>query len=66
MEHCEEIAVEEGVSDITFITSIALHRFIRPDEFRHICGKRLFNKYYPQGRMFNYNAVDKEHSKRIV
>ena len=32
MEHCEEIAVEEGVSDITFITSIALHRFIRPDE----------------------------------
>ena len=65
MEHCEEIAVAEGVSDITFITSIALHRFIRPDEFRHICGKRLFNKYYPQGRMFNYNAVDKEHSKHL-
>eukprot|EP00793_Prasinoderma_coloniale_P000380 PRCOL_00005364-RA len=65
MEYCEQVCVEEGVTDIKFISSIALHRFLRPDEFKHVCGKKLFNKYYPQGRMFNYNAIDAEHSKHL-
>ena len=62
MEMCEEMSVEEGVTDLTFICSIALHRFIRPDEFRHICGDRLYRKYHAQGRMRNFNAVDDEFS----
>eukprot|EP00898_Chlorokybus_atmophyticus_P001013 jgi/Chlat1/1912/Chrsp149S08697 len=48
LETCEAICVSEGVTDITYI---------RPDEFRHICGPKLFNKYHPE-RMRNYNAVD--------
>ena len=59
MELVEQMCIEEGITDITFICSIALHRFIRPDEFRHCCGEKLFAKYHPE-RMFNYNAVDKE------
>lgn len=49
MDLAERYCIEEGVTDITFICSIALHRYIRPDEFRHLCGPRLFDKYFPQG-----------------
>jgi len=64
MEVVEEMLIEEGITDITFVCSIALHRFIRPDEFRHCCGKKLFDKYYPH-RMKNYNAVDAEGSVHL-
>lgn len=62
MELCEAMCIEEGITDLTFMCSIALHRFIREDEFKHICGKKLFNKYYKKGKMRNFNAVDDEHS----
>ena len=65
MEACESMCVEEGITDLNFVCSIALHRFIRPDEFRHICGRRLYNTYFPQGRMKNFNAVDDEFSVNI-
>jgi len=64
LEAAEADAMEAGLTpeQITFVCSIALHRFIRPDEFRHICGPRLFGRYHPHGRMINFNAVDLEHS----
>lgn len=65
MEEAEAMCVEEGITDIKFICSVALHRFIRPDEFRLLCGKRLYEKYFPAGRMFNTNAVDVEYNKLI-
>lgn len=65
MEEAEALCVEHGITDITFLCSIALHRYIRPDEFRHICGRKLYDKYWPQGRMMNYNAVDEQHSSHI-
>eukprot|EP00897_Mesotaenium_endlicherianum_P008575 jgi/Mesen1/7746/ME000407S06961 len=64
MEEAEAMCVEEGVTDVQFVCSIALHRFIRPDEFKHICGPRLFDKYHPH-RMRNYNAVDKHESVHL-
>ena len=64
MEEAERRCIEEGVdpSCIKFLCSIALHRFIREDEFRHICGNYLYDKYSALGAMGNYNAVDEEHS----
>ena len=64
MEECERRCVEEGVDPrcVKFVCSIALHRFIRPDEFRHICGDYLYDKYSKLGATSNYNAVDEEHS----
>eukprot|EP00850_Spirogloea_muscicola_P010013 SM000057S18443 [mRNA] locus=s57:616797:622218:- [translate_table: standard] len=64
LERAEQICVEEGITDITFICSIALHRYIRPDEFLHICGPKLFKKYHPH-RMRNYNAVDEYDSTQL-
>lgn len=57
MEQVEALCLEEGIEDLEFICAIALHRPIRPDEFRHLCGPKLFGKYYPH-RMRNYNAID--------
>ena len=67
LEQAERRCVEEGVDerDIQFVCSVALHRFIRDDEFKHVCGEKLFAKYHPKGRMTNYNAVDMEHSVDI-
>ena len=67
LEQAERRCVEEGVDerDIQFVCSVALHRFIRDDEFKHVCGEKLFAKYHPTGRMTNYNAVDMEHSVDI-
>eukprot|EP01025_Chloroclados_australasicus_P022459 TRINITY_DN23133_c0_g2_i1.p1 TRINITY_DN23133_c0_g2~~TRINITY_DN23133_c0_g2_i1.p1 ORF type:complete len:582 (-),score=54.49 TRINITY_DN23133_c0_g2_i1:240-1985(-) len=65
MEEVESLCVQQGLNNIKFICSIALHRYIRPDEFRHICGRKLYNKYFSQGRMINFNAVDKQFSKVI-
>lgn len=67
LEQAERRCMEEGVdpADIKFVCSIALHRFIRRDEFRHVCGAPLYDKYHPRGQMTNYNAVDLEHSVDI-
>ncbi|CAI5513031.1 unnamed protein product [Closterium sp. Naga37s-1] len=64
MEEAERDCVAAGITDIRFVCSIALHRYIRADEFRHICGGYLYGKYYPQ-RMGNYNAVDMDETVDI-
>ena len=57
MECAEAMCMEEGFTDIRFICSIALHRFIRPDEFKHICGDYLYDKYFPQVRMVSVTVT---------
>ncbi|CAI7925641.1 unnamed protein product, partial [Closterium sp. NIES-54] len=64
MEEAESDCVAAGITDIRFVCSIALHRYVRADEFRHICGGYLFGKYYPH-RMGNYNAVDMDETVDI-
>jgi hypothetical protein len=64
MDQVERLCAEEGIADLEFVCSIALHRPIRPDEFRHICGGRLYRKYFP-GRMRNYNALDPEDNAHL-
>lgn len=59
------MCVEEGITDIEFVCSIALHRFIRPDEFKELCGDHLYSKYWKQNRMHNFNAIDKEFCKHL-
>ena len=46
LEEAERRCVEEGVDarDVKFVCSIALHRYIREEEFRHVCGAKLFRK----------------------
>jgi lactate racemase len=67
LEEAERRCVEEGVDprDVKFVCSIALHRYIREEEFRHVCGAKLFRKYYGKGQMTNWNAVDREFSVEI-
>ena len=65
MEEVVAMCDEEGVEDVEFICSIALHRPIRPDEFRHICGRKLFRRFFPAGRMTSYNAVDMHETKDV-
>ena len=67
LEEAERRCVEEGIDsrDVKFVCSIALHRYIREEEFRHVCGAKLFRKYYGTGQMTNWNAVDREFSVEI-
>ena len=65
LEQAERRCIEEGIDprDIKFVCSIALHRFIREDEFKQ-CAAQALQKYHPSGQMTNYNA-DMEHSVEI-
>lgn len=67
LEEAERRCIEEGIDskNIKFVCSIALHRYIREEEFKHVCGKKLFAKYFKTGQMTNWNAVDKEFSTEI-
>ena len=67
LEEAERRCVEECVDprDVKFVCSIALHRYISEEEFRHVCGAKLFRKYYGKGQMTNWNAVDREFSVEI-
>ena len=67
LEEAERRCMEEGIDarDVKFVCSIALHRYIREEEFRHVCGAKLFRKYYGTGQMTNWNAVDREFSVEI-
>ena len=47
----ERRCVEEGVDarDVKFVCSIALHRYIREEEFRHVCGAQVVPQVLRRG-----------------
>ena len=48
----------KGVDDVHLVCAIALHRKMTADEFREILGKRIFDDFYPKGRLYNHDAED--------
>ena len=51
---------EAGVTDIDLMVAICLHRKLTPAEIRHMVGDAVFNRFYPAGRLRNYDAEDTE------
>jgi hypothetical protein len=48
----------KGVDDIHLICAIALHRKMTPAELREVLGPRVFDHFYPKGRLYNHDAED--------
>lgn len=46
MEEAEALCVEAGITDITFICSVALHRFIRWAAIHHCVAARPFTTHH--------------------
>ncbi|GIX06427.1 MAG: hypothetical protein KatS3mg115_0830 [Candidatus Poribacteria bacterium] len=47
-----------GVEDVHLIAALGIHRRMTPRELRGILGRRIFDRFYPQGRLYNHDAED--------
>jgi len=58
IEQVLEMAAAAGVDDVELIAALALHRRMTADELRHVVGERVFRSFYPQGKLYNFDAED--------
>jgi lactate racemase len=59
IEHVLELAAQAGVDDVELVAANALHRRMTAAELRHIVGERVFRSFYPQGKLYNFDAEDR-------
>ncbi|MCZ7643667.1 MAG: nickel-dependent lactate racemase [Planctomycetota bacterium] len=53
-----EYLAEHGVSDIEIVIAVCLHRHMHDWEVREMLGPKVFNAYWPQKKLYNYDAED--------
>ena len=54
------MAADAGVDDVELIAANALHRRMTAAELKHIVGERVFRSFYPQGKLYNFDAEDRD------
>ena len=54
------MAAEAGVDDVEIVAANALHRRMTPAELQHIVGERVFRSFFPQGKLYNHDAEDRD------
>src|ERR1700724_989974 len=59
MEEAIDRAAEARVQDIHLIAALGLHRWMTPDESRHIVGDRIFSTCWPD-RLYQHDGEDPE------
>ena len=52
------MAADAGVDDVELISANALHRRLTPNELRDIVGERVFRSFFPDGKLYNFDAED--------
>src|SRR5215217_3213286 len=52
------MAAAAGVDDVELISANALHRRLTPNELRDIVGERVFRSFFPDGKLYNFDAED--------
>ncbi|MEU4193734.1 lactate racemase domain-containing protein [Kribbella sp. NPDC026611] len=55
-----EMAARAGVDDVELISANALHRRLTPSELRGIVGERVFRSFFPDGKLYNFDAEDRD------
>ena len=55
-----ELAAQAGVDDVELISANALHRRLTPNELREIVGERVFRSFFPDGKLYNFDAEDRD------
>src|SRR5881392_2890901 len=60
LEHVLEHAALAGVDDVQLIAANALHRRMTAEELKAIVGERVFRSFYPQGKLYNFDAEDRD------
>jgi hypothetical protein len=54
------MAAAAGVDDVELISANALHRRLTPNELRDIVGERVFRSFFPDGKLYNFDAEDSD------
>jgi len=52
-----ELLSDHGVEDVEIIIATSIHRRMTADEVRHVVGRRIFSRYWPD-RLTNHDAED--------
>lgn len=65
LEQVLELAAAAGVDDVEIISANALHRRLTPAELRHIVGERVFRSFFREGRLYNFDAEDRDNVKHL-
>src|SRR3954471_6475737 len=65
IEHVLTMAAEAGVDDVKLIAANALHRRMTAAELKHIVGERVFRSFYPQGKLYNFDAEDRDNLSHL-
>ncbi|WP_341229660.1 lactate racemase domain-containing protein [Nocardioides salarius] len=60
IEQVLTMAAEAGVDDVEIIAANALHRRMTTAELEHIVGERVFRSFHPQGKLYNFDAEDRD------
>ena len=65
IEHVLTMAADAGVDDVELIAANALHRRMTAAELKHIVGERVFRSFYPQGKLYNFDAEDRDNLSHL-
>ncbi|WP_433652913.1 lactate racemase domain-containing protein [Micromonospora zamorensis] len=60
IERVLELAAAKGVDDVELIAANALRRRMTPAELRRVVGDRVFQSFFPAGRLRNHDAEDRD------
>ena len=60
IEQVLTLAAAAGVDDVELIVATALHRRMTAEEIRHVVGERVFRSFWPDGKLYNFDAEDPE------
>lgn len=65
LEQVLELAASAGVDDVELISANAVHRRLTPNELRDIVGERVFRSFFRDGKLYNFDAEDRENVARL-
>ena len=65
IEQVLTMAAAAGVDDVELVAANALHRRMTAAELKHIVGERVFRSFFPQGKLYNHDAEDRDNLLHI-
>ncbi len=65
IEQVLTLAAAAGVDDVELIVATALHRRMTANEIKHVVGERVFRSFWPEQKLYNFDAEDRENLSHI-
>ncbi|MEI7732969.1 MAG: lactate racemase domain-containing protein [Verrucomicrobiota bacterium] len=57
-----ERLAQAGVDDVHLVVAVCLHRHMHDWELKEMLGRKIFNRHWSDGTLYNYDAEDKDNN----